>query len=268
MKNYLKALPVLAFAALIALNCCKPKDKTTSPAGPSGNCQLIQVSGNNYQYQISYNSNGQVDKFIEYPDTMYYEYNSKGQASRIWLRHNNKEVYDYTYDANGHVTHVMQNSISPTGTDSLPVESYDITYTSSKLASITYTNYFFPEKGFTGTVTFDSKMNPVSISYSDQAKNDFVINMQYDNNANVMPFLDVTHFPSKLFIPANNVTAIYNIEHDSQAKDSLLTTSTYTNTYSNNYLTNSVLKYNKQYSDTAKAIDNETISSDYKYNCK
>lgn len=266
MKNYLKTFSALAIAALIILNCCKPKDKGASPAGPSGNCQLTQISGNNYQYQISYNSSGQVSKFIEGNDTFFYTYNSSGLASRIVYRHNNIGTYDYTYDANGHVIHVANNQRP--AQDTIPVEDYDITYTSAKLASISYINHFFPEKNFTGTVTFDSKMNPISISYSDQSKNDFVINMQYDNNANVTPFLDVAHFPSKLFIPANNVIAIYNIEHDSQAKDSLLTTSTYTNTYSNNYITNSVLKYNKQYSDTAKAIDNQTISSNYSYNCR
>jgi hypothetical protein len=265
MKNYLKKLPLLAIATLVVLNCCKKKDNNPAPGGPSGNCQLTKITGKNYQYQITYNSNGQVDKFIQGTDTFYYQYTGT-LATRIAYKHNNYGVYDISYDNQGRVSKIRNNNI--VGTDSFFVEEYDVTYVNSKQATVSYTSGLFSENSFTGNVTFDSKMNPVTVSYSTNAKNDYVINMEYDDKANVTPFLMMSQFPFKVFVPANNLTKIYNITHYSSAKDSLLTTSVYTNSYSSNYLTNSVLKYNQTYSDSSQSLQNYTLSSDYSYNCK
>lgn len=266
MKNYLKKLPLLAIATLVVLNCCKKKDNNTAPSGPSGNCQLTKISGNNYQYQITYNSDGKIDKFIQSTDTFYYQYTGN-QVTKINYRHNNNGVYNISYDNQGRIVKVVNNNIFNDGS-SLFVEEYDISYVSSKLAAIRDSSGLFPENGFTGTVTFDSKMNPIGISYSDNSKNDYVITLEYDDKPNVTPFLIMSQFPFKLFVPANNLTRIYNIKHAHSTRDSLLTNSVYTNSYSNNYLTNSVLKYNQAYSDSSQALASYSISSDYSYNCK
>lgn len=255
------------FLSLFIVAACHKKTDSSAPATnvPSGNCKLTQVTTRNYKNLITYDAQGRVEKFIAANDTFSYTYGVTGQVERIFYQHNNKGVYLFYYDNQGHVSDVVNYSLH--GNDSLKVEEYTVSYSGGyQVASINYNSVYAPENNFSGQITFDERQNPVRANYTTGSVN--IFEYQYDNKPNVTPFIQIQKFPFKLFVPANNLVREFDNTHQDGKKDSLLTTSSYTYTYSSDYITTSQLKYVSQYSDSANAIEAFTLDANYSYNCK